>query len=186
VGKGMMLKSLVLLLVLFGFSCAEKTVVVREEPVHRPPGLGVASEKALENGKKQLAKGHCRQAIHEFNKALEKDPRNFYALYWLGVAEGMCGYYPQAYDRLNLVIRYAPDPVWTARVYATLGLTLLYMERDEEAVLYFERAKNIDPRNELVAVYYEEEDKKHKKGKGKLKKKPRGEEGYRITLKWMD
>jgi hypothetical protein len=33
--------------------------------------------------------------------------------------------------------------VWTARVYATLGLTLLYMERDEEAVLYFERAKNI-------------------------------------------
>jgi tetratricopeptide (TPR) repeat protein len=70
--------------------------------------------KALENGKKQLAKG-----------------------------QGMCGYYPQAYDRLNLVIRYAPDPVWTARVYATLGLTLLYMERDEEAVLYFERAKNI-------------------------------------------
>jgi hypothetical protein len=59
------------------------------------------------------------------------------------------------------------------------------MERDEEAVFYFERAKNIDPRNELVAVYYEE-DKKHKKGKGKLKKKPRGGEGYRITLKWMD
>lgn len=46
-----MLRSLVLLM-LFGFSCAEKTVVVGEEPVHRPPGLAVASEKALENGKK--------------------------------------------------------------------------------------------------------------------------------------
>ncbi len=182
----MKVKLLVLSVALFGLSCAEKTVAIREEPTHRPPGLAIASEKALENGKKQLAKGHCKQAIHEFNKALEKDPRNFYALYWLGVAEGMCGYHSQAYERLNSAVRYAPDPIWTARVYATLGLTLLNMGRDDDAVLYFEKAKSIDPRNELVNAYYEGEDKKHKKGKGKLKKKPKDEEGYRITLKWMD
>jgi Flp pilus assembly protein TadD len=53
----------------------------------------VASVNHLENGKKQLEKGHCKQAIEQFDKALEKDPTNFQALYWKGVALGMCGDY---------------------------------------------------------------------------------------------
>lgn len=167
----------------FAFSCAQKTIVVKEEYDRRPPGLVTASENALENGKKQLAKGHCKQAIHEFNKAVEKDPKNFEALYWLSVAEGMCGYYPQAYNRLIHVVRYAPDDVWKARVYATIGVTLLYMEKPEDATLYFERAKSIDPRNELVAVYYEGDRIKGKKHG--IKKKPKHEEGYEITLRWL-
>ncbi len=166
--KGLILISALLSMTV---SCAERTVVVSPE---RPPGLTVASEKAVENGKKHLRKGHCRQAIHEFNKALEKNPRNFEALYWLGVAEGMCGNYPQAYDRLTVAVRYSPGDLWTARVYATIGLTLLYMGREDEAEAYFERARSIDPSNEVVVA------KKHKVGK-KLKK-----EGYDITLRWLD
>ncbi len=78
---------------LFAFGCAEKTTVVVADapPPSRPPGLIVASDKALENGKKHLRKGNCRKAIKEFERALKKNPNNFEALYWLGVAEGMCG-----------------------------------------------------------------------------------------------
>lgn len=172
-------------LIAFSWSCAEKrtTLVIQD---NRPPGLTIASEKALENGKKQLRKGHCKQAVHEFNKALEKDPRNFEALYWLGVAEGMCGYYPQSYDRLTVAVRYAPNDLWRARVYATIGITLLYIGRDDDAVMYFEKAKAIDPRNELVIAYYDYEDRGKGHKKHKIKKKPKGGEGFELTLRWLD
>jgi len=169
---------------LFGVSCAERTVVVREEV--RPPGLYVASQKAVDNGKKQLSKGHCKQAIHEFNKAIEKDPTNFEAVYWLGVAEGMCGYYSRAYDRLSVAIKYSPNEGWKARVYATLGLTLLYMGREDDAVIYLERARLIDPRNEIVISYYDYDDEPKKgKKKGRIKKRPKGDEGFQIVLRWL-
>lgn len=105
----------------------------------------------------------------------------------LGVAEGMCGYYSRSYDRLMIALRYSPNEGWKARVYATIGINLLYMGREDEAISYFERAKSIDPRNEIVVAYYEEE---HGKGKGhkkhKLKKKPKDKEGFELTLMWLD
>ena len=42
----------------------------------RPPGQAVASENHFENGLKQYEMGHYKQAIHQFEKALEKDPTN--------------------------------------------------------------------------------------------------------------
>ncbi len=181
---------ILIVLSLYLLACAEKTTVVVEDtpPPARPPGLVVASEKALENGKKHLRRGNCGKAIHEFEKALTKNPNNFEALYWLGVAEGMCGYYHRAYDRFVLALKYSPDKGWQARVYATIGLTLLYMGRDDDAVVYFERARAIDPRNDIVIAYYDWEE--HERGKGpkkhKIKKKPRDKEGFELTLRWLD
>jgi YHS domain-containing protein len=174
-----------LLLLFFSFSCAEHTTVVigdRAQP--EPPGLVVASEKAVENGKKHLRKGNCGKAIKEFNKALDKNPSNFEALYWLGVAEGMCGYYRKAYDRFILSLKYVPGEGWKAKVYATIGITLLYMDREDEAIVYFERARLIDSKNEILIAYYEGDGKGHKKGR--IKKKPKDREGFEITLRWMD
>ena len=124
--KGAIFKLLLLSVLIFTFSCTT-TVVVGESPRSegKPPGLIIASEKAVENGKKHLRKGKCDKAIHEFNKALAKNPNNFEALYWLGVAEGMCGYYSRSYDRLMLALRYSPNKGWEARVNATIGLVLL-------------------------------------------------------------
>lgn len=175
-------------LVLMVASCVEKTTVVVGEPAPPsvPPGLVVASEKALENGKKHLRKGNCRKAVHEFEKALEKNPNNFEAHYWLGVAEGMCGYYRRAYDRLLIALRYSPDGRWQARVYATIGITLLYLGREKEAITYFERARSLDPRNEIVISYYEVEDLGKGRKKPKIKKRPESREGFEITLRWMD
>ncbi len=186
--KAMRAKSLMIACI-FALSCAEKgTVIISETPPSpRPPGLIIASEKALENGKKHLRKGHCDKAIKEFEKALAKDPNNFEALYWLGVAEGMCGYYSRCYDRLVIALKYSPNDTWRARVYATIGISLLYMGREEEALSYFERARRIDPRNEILVAYYEEDlpkGKGHKKHK--LKKKPKDKEGFEIALRWLD
>lgn len=171
---------------IFLLSCAEKTTVVVGDtaPPSKAPGLVIASDKAVENGKKHLRRGNCRKAIHEFEKALNKNPSNFEALYWLGVAEGMCGYYSRSYDRLVVAVRYSPDNLWQARVYATIGLTLLYMNRESEAISYFERAKRIDPRNEILVVYYDEG--KPGKGPKKIKRRPKDREGFEITLRWLD
>jgi len=49
-----------------------------------PPGHAVASENHFENGVKQYNMGHYKQAIHQFNKAIEKDPANFKAYFYLG------------------------------------------------------------------------------------------------------
>jgi tetratricopeptide (TPR) repeat protein len=184
--KKVIFKLLLFSVTLFIFSCST-TVAVGESPRSegRPPGLIIASDKAVENGKKHLRKGKCDKAIHEFNKALAKNPNNFEALYWLGVAEGMCGYYSRAYDRLMLALRYSPNNGWEARVNATIGLVLLLSDRDEEAQIYFGRARMIDPRNELVIRYYEWEREMKGKGKGK-KKKFRREEGFEVVLRWLD
>jgi tetratricopeptide (TPR) repeat protein len=184
--KKAIFKLLLFLAVLFIFSCST-TVTVGEIPRSegRPPGLIIASDKAVKNGKKHLRKGKCDKAIHEFNKALAKNPNNFEALYWLGVAEGMCGYYSRAYDRLMLALRYSPNKGWEARVSATIGLVLLLSDRDRDAQIYFGRARKIDPRNELVIRYYEWERETKGKGKGK-KKEFRREEGFEVVLRWLD
>ena len=124
---------------LFAFACAEKTTVVVADapPPSRPPGLIVASDKALENGKKA-----------------------------------------------SLV--YSPDRGWQARVNATIGLTLLYMGRDDDAVVYFERARVIDPRNEIIVAYYNWDAPGKGPKKPKIKKKPKDREGFEITLRWLD
>jgi tetratricopeptide (TPR) repeat protein len=186
VSKKAIFKLLLFSVTLFIFSCST-TVAVGESPRSegRPPGLIIASEKAVENGKKHLRKGKCDKAIHEFNKALAKNPNNFEALYWLGVAEGMCGYYSTSYDRLMLALKYSPNKGWEARVNATIGLVLLLSDRDEDAQIYFGRARMIDPRNELVIKYSEWEPEIKGKGKGK-KKKFRREEGFEVVLRWLD
>ncbi|MFN3871275.1 MAG: tetratricopeptide repeat protein, partial [Aquificaceae bacterium] len=86
--------------------------------------------------------------------------------------------------RLVVAVRYSPDNLWQARVYATIGLTLLYMNRESEAISYFERAKRIDPRNEILVVYYDEG--KPGKGPKKIKRRPKDREGFEITLRWLD
>ncbi len=134
-----------------------------------PPGLRIASEKALENGKKQLRKGHCKQAIHEFTKAVQKDPRNFQAQYWLSVAEGMCGYHSQAWERLKVCRELSPSEKWTARVLVTIGVILYATGKDEEARRHFEMARRIDPTNELVRDFRGSTDY-----------------AYDIILRWLD
>ncbi len=158
-----MVKVLFSLLLVFGFVSFSK-------PPHHPPGLSIASDKAVENGKKQLRKRHCKQAIHEFEKAVRKDPRNFEAQYWLAVAESMCGYDTQAIERLRITIDLAPSNVWSSRVYASIGVILYSLGRMEESKIYLEKARKIYPENEF-AIEWKQRDK---------------DSAFSIMLRWLD
>lgn len=73
----------------------------------KAPGQAVASENNFENGVKQYEKGHYKQAVHEFEKAIEKDPTNYKAYYYLGISYGAEGSYDTGlgflYKALGLV-----------------------------------------------------------------------------------
>lgn len=90
--------------------------------INQPPGHVVASENQLNNCKKQLEKGHCKQAIEQCNMAIEKNPSNFQAYYWRGVAYGMCGDCDNAIKSFEISLNYKPSDVWIDRINFSINL----------------------------------------------------------------
>jgi len=85
--------------------------------VSRPPGQVVASENNFENGIKQYEKGHIKQAIHEFNKAIEKDPANFKTFFYLGLCYKQQGAMEIAHKHFQKAIDLNPnDESWVMKV----------------------------------------------------------------------
>lgn len=83
----------------------------------RPPGQAVASENHFENGVKQYEMGHYKQAIHQFEKAVQKDPTNFKAYYYLGLSHKGEGLIESALKYLEKAIDLNPnDKDWVAKV----------------------------------------------------------------------
>lgn len=107
------------------FGCVSRGVVVVEQPGPRPaaknPGQVLASERHLENGKKFLRRGHTRKAIREFQKAIEADPRNWEAQYYLGIAYRDLHEYDHCLDYFHSAIRLHDEPEWVARVRVDIG-----------------------------------------------------------------
>lgn len=100
---------------IFAISCSSVAV-------NQPPGHIVASENHLLNGKKQLEKGHCKQAIKQFDKAIEKDPTNFQAYYWRGIAYGICGDCNSLLMNLETSRKYKPSDIWEDRINIAINL----------------------------------------------------------------
>jgi len=83
----------------------------------KSPGQAVASENNFENGVKQYEKGHIKQAIHEFEKTIEKDPANYKAYYYLGLCYKIDGIFGIALTFLQKAIDLNPlDQTWVAKV----------------------------------------------------------------------
>lgn len=97
------------------------------------PGQAVASENNYENGVKQYEKGHYKQAIHEFEKAIEKDPTNYKAYFYLGMShykgEGLM---TQARNHLEKALRLAGnDASWAAKIRNQLNIMTQEQEKDK-------------------------------------------------------
>lgn len=92
--------------------------------VARPPGQTVAAENNFENGVKQYEKGHIKQAIHEFEKAVEKDPANFKAYFYLGLCHKQQGIMATALKHFQKAIDLNPgDESWVMKVKAEMKTT---------------------------------------------------------------
>lgn len=88
----------------------------------KAPGQAVASENNFENGVKQYNMGHYKQAIHQFEKAIEKDPTNFKAYYYLGLSHKGDGLIDSALKYLQKAIDLNPnDAGWVAKVRAQMN-----------------------------------------------------------------
>lgn len=105
---------LIVILLIIGGCCA----------VTRPPGQTVASENNFENGVKQYEKGHIKQAIHQFEKAIEKNPANFKAYYYLGLCYKRQGVAETAHTHFQKAIDLNPnDEAWVMKVKDEMGAT---------------------------------------------------------------
>lgn len=143
------------LLGIFLAGCQPTRVVVvpPPPPPGPPPGLQRAALNHIRNAKKQLAKGHCRQAIHQLNMAIEKDPSNPDAYYWMGVAQQSCGYYPVAIEQWRTVLRLTPgNPIWEPRARIAIGFSLEAQGRWAEARQEYGLALRVDPGHPIARM----------------------------------
>lgn len=97
------------------------------------PGQAVASENNYENGVKQYEKGHYKQAIHEFEKAVEKDPTNYKAYFYLGMShyrgEGLM---TKARNYLEKALGLAGnDALWAVKIRNQLNIMTKEQEKNE-------------------------------------------------------
>ncbi len=72
--------------------------------------LGGAAKKKVEEGDKFWADKKYREASFSYQDAVNADPNNVEALFKLGNAYAVLGYYSQAIDRWSKVQQLSPDP----------------------------------------------------------------------------
>jgi tetratricopeptide (TPR) repeat protein len=163
-----MSKRLYILLVvtpLFLYGCTLTTFTL---PGTSPPGQEVAAVNHIKNGKKHLRKGKCKQAIKQFEKAVEKNPRNSEANYWLGASHYRCGNYPWArnywYVAIDLRLR---DATWLSRVRTAIGFTFELEGNRNRAYSEYTLALKLDPENSVADIGIRSSKSVIKKGKGK-------------------
>lgn len=143
-----------ILLFLFIFNCAERTIVIeRPSPVTPPPpaknyGQTVASGKHLANGKKFYNQGKYPKAMQEFNKAVEADPQNREAHYYLGLCYQKLEYYKESIPEFKLSLGVAGgDNLFASRVRFSLASSLEKIEALEESEAQYQLAYSLNPDN---------------------------------------
>ncbi|MEN6405641.1 MAG: tetratricopeptide repeat protein [Thermoguttaceae bacterium] len=91
--------------------------------------------------------GRVDQAIEQFHKALEDDPKSTNALYGLGTLLTKQKKYAEAADYYRRVIQLVPG---IAEVHGSLGIALQRQGRTSEAVAEYETALRLDPKDSQV------------------------------------
>jgi tetratricopeptide (TPR) repeat protein len=138
-------------------SCAERAIVI-ERPGQAPApapvknyGQTVASGKHLANGKKFYNQGKYAKAMQEFNKAVESDPRNQEAHYYLGQCYQKLGYYKESIPefRLSLEVE-GGDNLFISRVRFSLAYSLEKIGVLEESEAQYQLAYSLDPDNKAA------------------------------------
>ena len=146
-----------ILFFLFFFSCAERTILIeRPSPAPSPPpppqaknyGQTVASGKQLANGKKFYNQGKYAKAMQEFNKAVEADPRNQEAHYYLGQCYQKLGYYKESVPEFKLSLEEEnADKSFLSRIRFSLAYSLEMTGDLDNSERQYELAYTLDPHN---------------------------------------
>ena len=128
---------------------ANPTVVRNEVPTVQqqtiPPGQLRASAEFTETGKRKWRVGDMKNAVKAFNKALEKNPSNFEAYYWLAVIERDTKHWGDADRHFTKSLQFCPQGRWEARVRVDWGLMYELQGQNARASQQYDLALVADP-----------------------------------------
>lgn len=168
-----------ILFFLLFFSCAERTIVIeRPSPAPPPPpaknyGQTAASGNHLANGKKFYNQSKYAKAMQEFNKAVEADPRNQEAHYYLGLCYQRLEYFKESIPEFRLSLEVAGgDNLFNSKVRFSLASSLEKIDALEESEAQYQLAYSLDPQNKSAYKGMERiKEKREKNFGGKIKEK---------------
>lgn len=104
-------------------------------------------KKLIEEGDKFFFKGQYLEAIEYYNRALDIDPNNAIALYYIGDALDNLGHHEMALEYYDKALKIDPrnSNIWNNR-----GLALDNLGRYEEALECYNKALKIKPNDDRV------------------------------------
>ena len=160
---------LIILCFFLGFlSCSSRQVVVlkKSSPAKSAKNYGqkVASGNHVENGKKFFYKGKFHKALQEFNKAIDKDPNNYQAFYYRGLAFQKMGDFKKSIPSFEMALELnKDDKLWISEIRISLGQSYESLGRFEKAKAEYQFALSIDPGNKQAMDGYGIVKRKNKK-----------------------
>jgi tetratricopeptide (TPR) repeat protein len=99
-------------------------------------------DEALNNlGTTYHREGNYEKSIELFERALAANPDSFYPRVNMGGSLLAAGHLERALEENTKAVDLRPD---SSLANAQLGMSLFFLRRDEEAIPYFERAKELD------------------------------------------
>jgi len=109
------------------------------------PGLQRASIEMLETGQRKWRVGQMKQAKKFFAKAVEKNPYNFEAHYWLAMTERDDQNWERASNHFAQALQYCPKGRWESKIRVDWGLTYEQQGHKGLAAKQYDLALLADP-----------------------------------------
>lgn len=134
----------------------------------------VAAWKHIKNGRKHLDRGQYKQAVHDFELALQKDHKSWEAHYYLGLTYQRWKRHFDAvrYYRLALGLN-SSDQIWCSKVRVYVGTSLEYLGKYWDAEKEYQLAMTLDPGNKEASSKW-----RKISNRNKSKEKERFKGGY--------
>lgn len=165
--RKLILTALICAVTVIGCTSGRVVIVGESESspsVNKNQGRVIAAQRHVENGKKFLKRKKYGKAEREFLTAIELDPRNYEAHYYLGLTCHRWKKYHDSIEYFQLAIELNPeDPDWVSQVRLYLGLSFEYTRDYDRAEKEFYLAMTIDPSNKEARHCWERVKYKYKK-----------------------
>jgi len=110
-----------------------------------PPGQVRASQEMLETGKRKWRVGDMKNAAKAFERAINKNPYNFEAHYWLAMVQRDNRQWERAGGHFTQAVKYCPQGRWEARIRVDWGYLYEIQGQKGMAAKQYDLALLADP-----------------------------------------
>ena len=111
------------------------------------PGLNASSRVTFSHGETARENGQPEAAAEYYEHTLEMDPHYAKALHWLATLRAQQQRYGEMLELLQRLIALHPND---AATYSNMGIALVFLGRNDEALQRFDQAFSLDPTLENV------------------------------------